>query len=297
MTGLLFPFIQTQKMTIAVRRWAFFFIFLFLLSGCSRTKIAYNFSDWFLLKRVNHYFNLTSEQESVLKKNIESLLYWHRKHELPKIIEYLTQLKILLNNNLTFEDINWIKDRHRGFWKRFARKAAPDFSIFLPTVKEEQIQHLKIRFAEKNNTLVKQTGMNDQELLEETLNWYLGTLEKWLGRFEPAQKDKIKSLVRVDPDWVRVKLENRRFFQSALVDLLRSKKTENEIHGQIIHWIDTPENLWLPDFKIHLKKKQHEWNKIIVNTLSIINPEQKLILRKKIQHYIDDFQDLVDAGT
>ena len=297
MTGLLFPFIQTQKMTIAVRHWAFFFIFIFLLSGCSRTKFAYNFSDWFLLKRVNHYFNLTSEQESVLKKNIESLLYWHRKHELPKIIEYLTQLKILLNNNLTFENINWIKDRHRGFWKRFARKATPDFSIFLPTVKEEQIQHLKTRLAEKNNTLVKQTGMNDQELLEETLNWYLGTLEKWLGRFEPAQKDKIKSLVRVDPDWVRIKLENRRFFQSALVDLLRSKKTENEIHEQIIYWIDTPENLWLTDFKIHLKKKQDEWNKIIVNTLSIINPEQKLILRKKIQHYIDDFQDLVDSGT
>ena len=139
--------------------------------------------------------------------------------------------------------------------------------------------------------------MNNEELLEETLNWYLETLEKWLGSFEPAQKDKIKSLVRVDPDWVRIKLENRRFFQSALIDLLRSKKTENEIHEQIIYWIDTPENLWLPDFKIHLKKKQDEWNKIIVNTLSIINPEQKLILRKKIQHYIDDFQDLVDSGT
>ena len=79
--------------------------------------------------------------------------------------------------------------------------------------------------------------------------------------------------------------------------MLRSKKTENEIHEQIIYWIDTPENLWLPDFKINLKKKQNEWNKIIVNTLSIINPKQKLILREKIQHYIDDFQDLVDAGT
>ena len=28
--------------------------------GCSRTQMAYNHFDWFLLKRIDHYFALTS---------------------------------------------------------------------------------------------------------------------------------------------------------------------------------------------------------------------------------------------
>ena len=36
-------------------------------SGCSRTQMAYNHFDWFLLKRIDHYFTLTSSQETYRK--------------------------------------------------------------------------------------------------------------------------------------------------------------------------------------------------------------------------------------
>ena len=64
-------------------RVTFLFLIILLLSSCSKTQIAYKFSDWFLLKRVDHYFQITPSQEDFLEEKLEHLLLWHRTRELP----------------------------------------------------------------------------------------------------------------------------------------------------------------------------------------------------------------------
>lgn len=59
-------------------------------SGCSRTQFAYNHFDWFLLKRIDHFFTLTSSQETYLEQKIEVLHTWHRQRELPMLVEPCT---------------------------------------------------------------------------------------------------------------------------------------------------------------------------------------------------------------
>ena len=62
-------------------------------SGCSRTQIAYNHFDWFLLKRIDHYFTLTSSQETYLEQKITVLHTWHRQRELPILVDALRELQ------------------------------------------------------------------------------------------------------------------------------------------------------------------------------------------------------------
>ena len=129
---------------------AFLLLTLLLLSSCSKTQIAYRFSDWFLLERVDRYFQITHSQEEFLEEKLEHLLSWHRTHELPDIIVTLTEFHKRYQDGLDPEDLDWLADDDRRYFRRFFLKAVPDFSRFLTTLDESQIRHLNTQLEKKN---------------------------------------------------------------------------------------------------------------------------------------------------
>lgn len=263
------------------------------LTGCSRTQIAYHFSDWFLLKKVDDYFQIKNSQERFLKKKLEHLMAWHRSHELPAIILTLSEFQTRYRDGLDPEDLAWLQEDERRYIKRFLIQAAPDFSRFLSTLDERQIRHFKGQSPKLNDFLIKQIEMTDEELVEDTQRWFLELLEDWFGPLDSGQEATLRIWVTVERGWIISKLKNRRNFQTAFADLLKAQKSEREIEAQLVRWIKQPETLWAPKFQIQWEEKKSQWMNILFKIDSMITPAQRTRALEKVQGYIDDFKSLV----
>jgi len=273
-------------------RVTFLFLILLLLSSCSKTQIAYKFSDWFLLKRVDHYFQITPSQEDFLEEKLEHLLLWHRTRELPEIIITLTEFHKRYQDGLDPADLDWLSDDHRSYFKRFFLKAVPDFSRFLTTLDDSQIQHFKTQLTGKNDFLIKQAKMTDEELVEDTQEWFIELLEDWFGNLKRQQKKNIRAWLNVERGWVLAKLENRREFQKDMVALLQAHKTAREIASQLTVWIEKPDSRWTIKFKARIDQKMASWKELLFKIDSMITPTQRNRALEKIQDYIDEFKAL-----
>ena len=261
-------------------------ISLLILTSCSKTRIFYNYSDWFILKWFDTYFDLNDPQRFDLKMRIVRLLDWHRKSELAKIAEHLKQLKSRYQKGLKGKDIDWIGTEHKLFWNRIIDRAKPDLIAFLSTIEEVQVQQMERELIEKNDWLVKQSKMTTDEAHASTLKWFFELLEKWLGDLEPNQKLKISSWIKADPEWTAIKLKNRKKFQTELAQILRSKENFKE---NLHIWLHEPETYWTEGFKNRLEYKKQEWKKIILKVDEITLPRQRQHVANELKNYIDDF--------
>ena len=259
---------------------------LSILISCSKTRILYNYSDWFLLKWFDTYFDLNEPQRSELEKGIARLLDWHRKSELAGMAEHLTQLKSRYQRGLKGEDIDWIRIEHKLFWNKIMDHAEPDLVVFLSTVEERQVRQMEQEFIEKEDWLVKQAKMTADEAKASTLKWFYGLLEKWMGDLEPDQKEQIAGWVKADLEWTAIKLENRNKFQAELAQILRSK---NNLKEKLHVWMHQPETHWTEAFKKQLELKKQEWKEIILKVNAITLPRQRQHAADELQKYIDDF--------
>jgi hypothetical protein len=284
--------ISVMKGCRLLNRITFLSLILLLFSSCSKTQIAYKFSDWFLLERVDHYFQITPSQEEFLEEKLEHLLSWHRTHEMPEIIITLTEFHERYQDGLDMADLDWLADDHRSYFKRFFRKAVPDFSRFLATLDDSQIQHFKTQLEKKNDFLIKQANMTDEELKANTREWFVELLEDWLGDLNRNQKASIHGWLTGERKWVLSKLENRRKLQKGMVGLLKEHQTEKEIEAQLTVWIEKPGSRWTSEFKVQIDKKMALWKELLFKVDAIITPIQRNHALEKIQEYIDDFKTL-----
>ncbi len=289
-------FIQNHSLKVhclLMYRITFLLLILLLFCSCSKTRIAYNFSDWFLLERVDHYFQTTPSQEEFLEEKMKHLLSWHRSHELPEIIITLTEFHKRYQDGLDPEDLAWLAEDHRSYFKRFFLKAVPGFSRFLTTLDDGQIQRFKSQLGGRNDFLIKQADMTDEELVADTRKWFIESLEDWFGNLNMKQRESIHAWLTVEREWVLAKLANRRKFQKDMVALLSAHKTEQEIATQLTLWIEKPETRWTPEFKILIDQKMAQWKELLFKVDSILTLTQRNRALRKIQDYIDDFKTLL----
>ena len=99
------------------KRLVFAFVLFFTVS-CSKTKIAYNFADYFLLSWFESYFELTEPQRLDLEEKIEKFFVWYRKSELPKVVLFLEEFKVRCIDEIDKKDMERITYESKFFWER-----------------------------------------------------------------------------------------------------------------------------------------------------------------------------------
>jgi len=76
---------QKSNMPPSARRTLqglFLIAIMTVLAACSSLRLAYNNGDTLLYWWIDGYVDLTSDQKSVVKEDIDKLFHWHRKTQL-----------------------------------------------------------------------------------------------------------------------------------------------------------------------------------------------------------------------
>jgi hypothetical protein len=261
---------------------------------CSRIfyKSAYNNVDLIILNRIDHYFDLRSEQENLSRNIIKFYHEWHRKNELPRYIATLEEIRLMAGNGWNREDVLWLfqsVDDHRN---RLFEHQIPHAARFLTTLRREQIEHLKKRLEESNQKLVEKLGMSREERLQERAEKTIENLEDIFGTLTPEQKRKIVSLNSTLPDVMPERLRYRKIIHREFIEFMRTKPSADQIEIQLRHWLVEKRHWLSPEYRRVLAEWQKAAVTMMVELNNVMTPENKQQASQKISIWIQDLREL-----
>ena len=85
-------------------------VFAFVLAGCSANRFLYTRADTFVRWAIDDYVDLTSEQQQQFDEDLDGLLDWHRRDELPLYREFIVSSLDALEGGVTIDEAVLISD-------------------------------------------------------------------------------------------------------------------------------------------------------------------------------------------
>ncbi len=122
---------------------------IILLLGCN-VKTAYNQLDWLIPWLVNNYFPLNDEQNTLLDSQLETILEWHRRTQIPVYVNTLRETIYDVEYGLSNENLDYVFNLFKIFMEDFTVHVTPDIITFLETLTDDQLNILFNRLEKKN---------------------------------------------------------------------------------------------------------------------------------------------------
>jgi len=274
-----------------IRKGLHYILFLFLvclLTSCSALSLTYHYADWLLYWRVDHYFDLSSNQKPVLQTHLTHLHSWHRKQEIPRYVAFLETIRRHWQDGLTQQELDEIFDQYAVLRGRLGSQVASESVEFLTTVKSEQIHHLEEVMQAENQEWLTELGEDPQtrkvKRVERVLDW----LRTWLGHIPPGQRQDFTGVVERYPDTIDQWMEFRRYRQQQFATLLRSDSDSPTLEKQVHELLVTPEKDAPASYLQYVSYRNRHLKEAILGIDSMVTPDQRQHASDRLQHLIEE---------
>ena len=263
-----------------------FGLLLFLLAGCSTTKLVYDYGDKYLLWQFDSYFDLSNKQEEWLEERIKFHLEWHRSQELRSYKKFLIDIQNRAKNGLTMEELDEGFSRYEAKQQRLFERLIPDTALFLKSLSSEQINNLESKMLEENEEMTEKNE-NRSELIQERRENFLEQMEEWFGEFSPDQMIQINEwqvnwfVESTSPFEERMKYRIKS--QTQILALLRSFPDGQELEKWMRNWSKS----WGRDKNSDRKARILRNKNRILQVEKFINPEQRLHALRELDDWIE----------
>ena len=263
-----------------------FGLLLFLLAGCSTTKLVYDYGDKYLLWQLDSYFDLSNKQEEWLEERIKFHLEWHRSQELRSYKKFLIDIQNRAKNGLTMEELDEGFSRYEAKQQRLFERLIPDTTLFLKSLSSEQINNLESKMLEENEEMTEKNE-NRSELIQERRENFLEQMEEWFGEFSPDQMIQINEwqvnwfAESASPFEERMKYRIKS--QTQILALLRSFPDGQELEKWMRNWSKS----WGRDKNSDRKARILRNKNRILQVEKFINPEQRLHALRELDDWIE----------
>ena len=184
------------------------FAVLLCLGGCSGTTFVYNRLDSIVPWYVDDYVDLDSSQQRQLDEELGPFLSWHRQQELPRYAQLVDEIDSSLSQPITVKEVTAFYDAMEMAWLRLEEQSLDWLLRLGETLSEEQVQeflgYLQERQEEYEEEYLPRT---DVEYREETYERFVDSFEDYMGRLDPAQRERLQlasaALKRSDVVWLQ----------------------------------------------------------------------------------------------
>jgi hypothetical protein len=169
-----------------------------LLAGCNLVELGYHQLDWVMRQRVERFVFLEEEQRRRLEQDIDALLAWHCRTQLPKYVDVLDDLRRDFGAGaVTPARVRAYSDRLEGYWYALLERGSIGAGNLLASLSDRQLQELDATLAERNRDSAREVRADagrdpsrDYARLAER-QW-----RRWLGPLNAEQE-------RLIGDWSR----------------------------------------------------------------------------------------------
>jgi len=261
---------------------------LMATSGCSNTRMGYNFMDWWASWQIRKYVSLDRPQRQLFSSEFDALHDWHRETQLPRYVAFMEQNLTLLDREepLTEEDIQTLLNDAQAKWETVMERALEPTAKFVATFSDAQAKELVANIQDQQKEwLEDDDDRTPAERLEEQT-------ERWLGKVTDTQRELIAEW---EKDF-RSNTEHRRDSQVRWLEELERVLAERDDQEALAKGVRRLllESDWQFSEE-HLETVEHNRKRsvdLMVNILNERTDDQEAHLRSRVQGYISDFQRL-----
>ena len=183
-----------------------FIILIFLvISGCSIVTLGYNRLPFLAILELDSIFDLTDEQDKLVRIELDAWLEWHRANHLPRYVVKLQEWEKLILQDLTPAQFCKEVEVIRIFTNEVVEKFIPALVPIAQTLTPSQIQNWNKYQDEKDKEFVENFGKGQKgEIInEKRLERSVSRAEMFYGPLSKSQKDTLakrleKSLFNVE---------------------------------------------------------------------------------------------------
>ncbi len=268
-----------------------------LLSGCSTVKIAYNNTDYLLLRYTDGYLDLTSDQKAYLRERLSERLEEHRRDELVQLVGFLKTFNTYAADGLSTQEVDVLVAAITPLYRTTVTKTVPVFSRVLASLSDEQIGHLAEKMQSANRDYrEKYLDISRAERVSSRTERTIDRIEKWTGALTPDQRFTVTEMTKRWPDAALDWYKYRRARQQELLELLRSRAAGREIEAYLIAWwVDHTGRNPVLVRKVELL---HDDLKALIVTLDgSLSGAQRKHFTKRLNRIIDNLEDLIPTDS
>ena len=151
-------------------------------------RLGYNTSPNLAYWWLDSYFDFDGEQSLRLRSDLQILQDWHRKEELPKLVQTLKELQTMAPKLVTAEQVCQLVENLQTRVQATLDRVTPSIAAIAPTLQPEQLEHVSREFEKRNRkwrqewiegTLAERTDRRVKQIVERAQSFY--------GTLEPAQ--------------------------------------------------------------------------------------------------------------
>ncbi len=263
-----------------------FVCFIILLQGCS-SKLAYNNADWLSNWYIDDYLDLNVDQNHILKKELVSILKWHRTTQLS---QYKQQLLALSNDldSLPISKEQWLYHFNSitAHWHRARQEVSLRSAKLAPLLDLTQVDYLFKKLHQKNQQ--KLDDFNDQtieeyrdarfESMQEAIEDHLGSITQQQKQYGQTFTDQA---VVTEQEWFDSKVALQGAMKTAF-------KNENptELTEQLYALMINPDQ-----FKANNLLAAYDTNRTLL--VSMLHKLSTSLSVEQVMHFKDEIADLI----
>lgn len=156
-----------------------------ILGGCSAVRLGYNSSPTLAYWWLDSYFDFDDQQSLRVRNDLQAVQDWHRKEELPLLVQTLKDLQTLAPKPVTTAQVCQLVSDLQTRVQVTLDRVTPTIAAIAPTLQAEQLEHISREFDQRNRkwreewivgTVAERTDRRVKQIVERAESFY-GTLE------------------------------------------------------------------------------------------------------------------------
>lgn len=176
------------------------------LGGCSANRFLYNRADTFVRWAIDDYVDLTTEQQKQFDADLDVLLDWHRRDELPLYREFIESSLSALDDGVTIDEAIVISDSIDEAANRLQVKLVDLLLNSADGLNESQIQDFLAELDRQQEDYAEERlTRDDRAYADDAANSLNRLAKRLLGRLSDDQNALIEArsreLLRIDRLW------------------------------------------------------------------------------------------------
>ena len=254
--------------------------------------------------QVERYLALDDEQERIVSRRLDELHRWHRRTQLKQYVRFLRDVDDELHNAVDADSIAAWRERVAEAWHPVAEHLAPGVAELAVTLRPEQIERLRKRLEESNETAREKQFPVDARREEARADRIVKRAEFFLGRLGTEQERELRAMAARLPAAEEEWMAAREARQQRVVGLLERLSRDKPPRAEAVRIArEELTGLWetKPQHHRKLDRAVQAGDKLSVQMLARASPEQRAHLTKLVRGYAQDFTALsgkaATAGT
>ena len=264
-----------------------------LLAGCSAVRLGYNTAPTLTYWWLDSYFDFNGEQSLRIRADLQAVQDWHRKEEVPLLINTLKELQGMAPRPTTPAQVCGIVTSLQTRLQVSLDRFAPAIATLAPTLQAAQIEQVAAEFAKLDKkwrevwlegTLSERSERRIKQIVERAETLY--------GSLDATQIAMVKAQVQISSfDGSRNQREMQRRHQDALKvlnNLLTAKVSAAQAAADIRGLLDRSLKAPDPAYRQYIDQLTQESCTATAAIHNSSSSRQRAHLLQKLQDYEGD---------